>query len=63
MAHKAVVQRVDHPQPERGLCEESVLLSQHIKLWIAVQYSSGNELIKNTNDERGQDSENHVVER
>jgi hypothetical protein len=57
-----MVQCVNDPEPESGLCEERVLLTQDIELRVPIQDPGRDELIEDTDDERREDGENNVVQ-
>ena len=61
-AYQTMVQRIRNPEPESGLCEEHILLAQDVELRIPIQDSGGDELVKDTDNERRQDGENDVIE-
>jgi hypothetical protein len=57
-----MVKRIADPLPESHRREEAVRLSQLIELGIPIQHSGRNKLIKDTDDQWGEDGENNVVE-
>ena len=61
-AHHTVIERVEDPEPKRGLCEESVLLPEHVQLRIAVEDARRDELVKDADDEWREDGEDDVVQ-
>lgn len=57
-----MVERVGHPKPE-GLCREEVIpLSEPVELRVALHHPRADELIKDSDYEGRQESEDHVVE-
>lgn len=58
-----MIQSIRHPQPERSLGEELILLSKDVQLWISIQYSGGHKLVENTNDNRRENGEDYIVQR
>ena len=57
-----MIQSIRHPQPERSLGEELILLSKDVQLWISIQYSGGHKLVENTNDNRRENGEDYIVQ-
>lgn len=57
-----MVQCVHDPEPEGGLCEECILLTQDVELRVPIQDSGRDELIEDSNDERREDSKNDIVQ-
>lgn len=61
--HQTVVERVDDPKPECLGREEVVLLAELVQLGVSIEHSCADELVKDSDDERGQEGEDDVVER
>ena len=61
-AHHTVIEGVEDPEPKRGLCEERVLLPEHVELRIAIEDAGRDELVKDADDERREDGEDDVVQ-
>lgn len=59
--YDTVIQSVAHPQPKRRFREKRILLSEDIELGISVEVSCRHKLIKDTNNKRGENSEDNVV--
>jgi len=59
--YNAVVQSIAHPEPERGLGKEHVLLAKHVELWISIQNPRGHKLVEDANDQGRKDCENDIV--
>ena len=57
-----MVEAVEDPGEERMHLEEDTLLAQAVELGIAVEKAGGDELVKNSHYERGEDSEEDIVE-
>ena len=51
--YQAVVQRVHYPEPESGLREEHIPLTQGVELRVPIQDMCGDESVKDPDDERG----------
>lgn len=61
-AYHTVIERIPDPLPKCSGREELVVLSELIQLWIPVEHSGRHELVEDTDDERGKDGEENVVE-
>ena len=61
--YHTVVERVSNPEPECGLGEERVALTEHVQLRVPIQNPSRDELVEDTNDEGRQDGEDDVIHR
>lgn len=57
-----VVRGVDDPLARDSELEEVVLLAHHVELRVTVKEPGGDELVKDTKSQRGQDSEEDVVQ-
>lgn len=60
---EAVVETVGDPRPERVHPEEDALLAELIKLRVAVEKASRNELIEDAHDQGRENGEEDVIER
>lgn len=58
-----MVKTIGDPGKERVHPEKGVSLPKLIQLWISIEQSSGDELVKDTHHKRRQDGEEQVVER
>lgn len=56
-----MVERIANPLPECHGREEAVRLTKLIELRVSIQHSSGNKLVKDTDDEGRKDGEYDVV--
>jgi hypothetical protein len=61
--HQTVIERVDDPEPECLGREEVVLLAELVQLGVPIEHSCADELVEDSDDERGQEGEDDVVER
>lgn len=57
-----VEESIQNPSPKAVLLEEDASLAQLVQLWIAVEQSGGDELVKDSHREWRQNSEEHVIE-
>lgn len=60
--YNTVIQRVPDPQPELRSCEERIALAEHVQLGIPVEDASGDELVEDTDDKRGENGEDDIVQ-
>ena len=57
-----MVEAVENPREEGVHLEEDALLAEAVELRVAVQEASGDELVKDSHHEGGEDGEEDVVE-
>jgi hypothetical protein len=60
--HNAVVDCIRNPVEEPDGRKEVILLSELVQLWIPVEHPSGDELVKDADDERREDGKDDVEE-
>ena len=57
-----MVEGIDNPIAEDPDFEEFVLLANRVELWIPVEEAGGYKLIQDTDNERREHGEKHIVE-
>ena len=58
-----MVQSIPDPHPKRRLGEEHILLAEGVQLGVAVQYARRHELVKDADDQWGEDGKDDIVKR
>lgn len=60
--HETMIKCIGDPLPKRRWCEKAVGLTQTVELWVSVEHSGRNELVKDADDEWRKHGEDDVVE-
>ena len=58
-----VIEAIGDPEPEGMHFEEYTFLAELVELWVAIEKTSRDELVKNAHNEWGKNSEEDIVER
>ena len=57
-----MIEGINNPLPESSTRKERIPLTKLVQLRVSIQYSSWDELVEDTDNERWEDSEDDVVE-